>query len=159
LRNFNLLGIKACLDQLGLLDIFPCTLAQRILLPYIKSAGLDAQAPAHHPNFKLVAMLGNEHVSHFESLAKYAVTFEDIARLCHLGQFALQLPDLGVLAGNARHHLREPPLPGTQRVLADAEPLRNLRYRLTKLGDLGTTSRLNSSLKLGFPIVASCPQI
>jgi hypothetical protein len=40
-------------------------------------------------------------------------------------------------------------------VLADAEPLRHLSYRITSLGDLGYRITLNSSLKLGFPIIAS----
>src|SRR5690606_6684244 len=36
-----------------------------------------------------------------------------------------------------RRRLRELTLPGIERVLADAEPLRNLRYRISTLGDLG----------------------
>jgi hypothetical protein len=36
---------------------------------------LDAQAPTHRPNPELVTMLGNKRVSHFASLAKYAVAF------------------------------------------------------------------------------------
>jgi hypothetical protein len=51
-------------------------------------------------------------------------------------------------------------------MLTDAEPLGNLRYRIPALGDLGhritpfdkLRRALNSSLKLGFPIVVSCPQ-
>jgi hypothetical protein len=57
--------------------------------------------------------------------------------LGHPGQFALQLADLGILAGIARHHLRQLPLPCVQRMLTDAEPVRNFRYRIPALGDLG----------------------
>jgi hypothetical protein len=82
------IAIPACTRQLssatavlpGLADellasIFPCPLAQRVLQPGIKAARLDAQAPAHRPHREQRAMIGNERVLHFASLAKYAVAF------------------------------------------------------------------------------------
>ena len=42
--------------------------------------GLDAQAATHRPHRKLTSMLGHERVSHFASLAKYAVAFFRMSR-------------------------------------------------------------------------------
>ena len=49
--------------------------AQRALLPSIKATGLDRQTPPHPANAKLALILGNKGISHFVSLAKYAVAF------------------------------------------------------------------------------------
>ncbi|GGZ17764.1 hypothetical protein GCM10011614_35320 [Novosphingobium colocasiae] len=81
-------------------------------------------------------------------------------------QLALQLADLGILARIAGYDLRQLPLPRIQRVRTDPEALRDLRYRIPAFGDLGhritpfgkLRRGLNSSLKFGFPIIASCPQ-
>ena len=67
-------------DELRLTCIFQRPLAQRILQPGVKTAGPDTQATAHRPNRELLAMLGNERVSHFASLAKYAVAFFKMSR-------------------------------------------------------------------------------
>lgn len=64
-------------DQIGLSGIFPSPLAQRALLPGIKTAGLHSEAPAHGSHAKTIAMLGDECVSHFASRAKYAVALWD----------------------------------------------------------------------------------
>jgi hypothetical protein len=57
-------------DQLSLPYIFTCPLAQRILLPGILDTRLHGQAPAHRLNPELIAMLCNDSVSHFTSLAE-----------------------------------------------------------------------------------------
>ena len=67
-------------DQRSLPGILLCPAAQRALLPGIKAAGLDRQAPAHCTNAELALMLGNKCVSHFASLAKYAVAFFRMSR-------------------------------------------------------------------------------
>jgi hypothetical protein len=48
--------------------------------PSVEAAGMDAQAATHRPHRKQGAMLGNERVSHFASLAKYAVAFFRMSR-------------------------------------------------------------------------------
>src|SRR5690606_3872751 len=67
-------------DQVSLACIFQRPLAHRVLQPGVKTAGSDTQATAHRPNRELLAMLGNERVSHFASLAKYAVAFFKMSR-------------------------------------------------------------------------------
>jgi hypothetical protein len=67
-------------DQLRLPSIFLSPLTQRTLLPSIEAAGLAAKAPTHRPHPELVTMLGNKRVSHFASLAKYAVAFFRMSR-------------------------------------------------------------------------------
>jgi len=62
-------------DQLGLPGIVLSPLAPRALLPGIEATGLDAQTTTHQANLELVTMLGNRRLSHFVSLAKYAVAF------------------------------------------------------------------------------------
>src|SRR5690606_20275074 len=62
-------------EEFGLTCILPSPFAQWSLQPGIKAAGLDAQAATHRADSKLLAMLGNKRVSHFASLAKYAVAY------------------------------------------------------------------------------------
>jgi len=62
-------------DQLGLSGILPAPFARRALEPGVEAARMDAQAAAHRPHREQRAMLGDERVSHFASLAKYAVAF------------------------------------------------------------------------------------
>ena len=62
-------------EKRGLADIFPSPFAQRVLQPGIETTGPDTQAAAHRPHRELLAMLDNKRVSHFASLAKYAVAF------------------------------------------------------------------------------------
>ena len=62
-------------DQLCLPSVFPSPLTQRALLPGIVATGLHRERPSHCPHAETIAMLGNERVSHFASLAKYAVAF------------------------------------------------------------------------------------
>jgi hypothetical protein len=59
-------------DQLGLPGIVLSPLAPRALLPGIEATGLDAQTTTQ-ASLELVTMLGNRRLSHFVSLAKYAV--------------------------------------------------------------------------------------
>jgi hypothetical protein len=54
-------------EQIGLPDLFPSPLAQRVLLPGIVATGLHSEAPAHGSHAKTIAMLGNERLSHFAS--------------------------------------------------------------------------------------------
>lgn len=56
-------------DQMGLPGILPSPLAQRTLLPRVETAGLQGEATARCSHAKAIAMLGNECVSHFASLA------------------------------------------------------------------------------------------
>lgn len=67
------------------------------------------------------------------------------------GQLALQLSDLGILAGIAGYNLRQLPLPRIQRVLADTRPLGNLGYRISALGGLGHRLTLELIAEIGFP--------
>ena len=67
-------------EKLSLTDIFPSPFAQRVLQPGIEATGPDTQAAAHRPHRELLAMLGNKRVSHFASLAKYAVAFFKMSR-------------------------------------------------------------------------------
>src|SRR5690606_757802 len=64
----------------GLAPVFLGSRAHRRLQPGIEPARLDAQAPAHRTDGKLTPMLGHERVSHFASLAKYAVAFFRMSR-------------------------------------------------------------------------------
>ena len=67
-------------DELRLTRIFQRPLAEWILQPGVETAGSDTKATAHRPNRELLAMLGYERVSHFASLAKYAVAFFKMSR-------------------------------------------------------------------------------
>jgi len=67
-------------DQLGLAYVFTRSSAQRVLEPGVKAARMDAQAAAHRPNRKHRTMPDDERVSHFASLAKYAVAFFRMSR-------------------------------------------------------------------------------
>lgn len=60
--------------------IFSPPLAQGGLEPGIEAADLDAQAATHRPDREQRTMLGDERVSHFASLAKYAVAFFRMSR-------------------------------------------------------------------------------
>jgi hypothetical protein len=61
---------------------------------------------------ELITMLADKRVSHFASLAKYAVgSFLDVTLLGQPRQLAHQQPDLGVLASVARRLLGELSLP------------------------------------------------
>ena len=121
-------------DQLRLPSIFLGPRTQWALLPGIETTGLDVKAPTYRAKPELVTILG------------------------HWDQFALQLADLRILAGIARQHLRQLQFSRIQRMPTDAEPLRYLRYQIPRSVMWATASRLNSSLKLAFPIVVFCPQ-
>jgi len=69
-------AVCPCLPQkFGLTRIFSRPLAQGGLEPSVGAAGMDAQAATHRPDREQWTMLGDERVSHFASLAKYAVAF------------------------------------------------------------------------------------
>jgi len=107
------------------------------------------------PHAKTIAMFGNERISHFASRAKYALALFKMSRSSvtqassHF--IALQLTNLGILPGIARHLPRQLPLPRIHRMLTHAEPLRHLRYRITALGDLGHRITLELVAKIGLP--------
>jgi hypothetical protein len=67
-------------DEISLASVFPRPPAQRGLEPCIEAAGMDAQAATHHPHRERRAMICNKRVSHFASLAKYAVAFFRMSR-------------------------------------------------------------------------------
>ena len=67
-------------DQPGLPSIFLRPSAQRVLQPGVEPAGMDAKTPAHRAHREQRAMIGYERVSHFASLAKYAVAFFRMSR-------------------------------------------------------------------------------
>ena len=67
-------------ETCGLAHIFPGPFAQRVLQPGIETTGPDTQTAAHRPHRELLAMLSNKRVSHFASLAKYAVAFFKMSR-------------------------------------------------------------------------------
>lgn len=104
-------------------------------------------------------MLGNKRVSHFASLAKYAVAFFEMSRS-------------SVTRASSRFNWRIsaslPAWPDTTfasyRFQAYSECwLTPSRCETSSTGYprsviWATASRLNSSLKLDFPVVASCPQ-
>ena len=122
-------------EQPGLPGVFLRPSAQRVLQLGVEAAGLDAKTPTHRTYREQRATLGNERVSHFASLAKYAVAFWDVALLGHLRQLALQLPDPGILRP-IFGPLCELSLPCIQRMLAHAEPLGNIRHPVAPLGNL-----------------------
>ncbi len=63
----------------------------------------------------------------------------------------LQPAEIRVLASIARHLPRQLPLPGMERMLTDAEPLRDLRHRIPAVGDLGHRVTLELSAETGLP--------
>lgn len=60
--------------------VFLRALAQRVLEPGVEAAGLDTQAPTHGADRKQQAVLGDERVLHFASLAKYPAAFFRMSR-------------------------------------------------------------------------------
>ena len=80
-------------DQLSLTLVFQGPPAQRSLQPGVEAARLEAQAPALRPHRERSAMLGHERVSHFATLAKYAVAF-------------LKMPHSSVIRGSSRFRRR-----------------------------------------------------
>ena len=72
-------------------------------------------------------MLSDERVSHFASLAKYAMVFsEGVTLIGDPRPLPLETMDLGVLLRVSRCRLRELALPSGERVLAHPKPCKNL---------------------------------
>ena len=67
--------LPGILNELGLAVVFLSPLAQRVLEPGIKAAGMDGEASAHGAYTELLAVLGDERVPHFSSLAQCAAAF------------------------------------------------------------------------------------
>jgi hypothetical protein len=99
---------------------------------------MDAEQAAHHSHRKPLLMLCNERVLHYASLAKDAVAFfKYVALLGDARQLLFELPDLvGLVAALIARHGGELLLPFIKRMLADTQPLRNLRNRITPFRDL-----------------------
>ena len=62
-------------DERDLASVVFRSIAEWIVQPTVESTRMDAKAATHLPYGKPRAMLGDEGVSHFASLAKYAVAF------------------------------------------------------------------------------------
>ena len=123
-------------DQLGLADVVARPPAQRGLQPGIEAARADAQVPTHRPHLISRPMVDDERVSHFASLAKYAVAFFRMSRSSVTRRSSRFWRGSRSLLRLARDRLRELPFPCTTGVLTDAQPLRKLRNRIASLGDL-----------------------
>jgi hypothetical protein len=67
-------------DQIGLAGIFFGPFAKRVLQPSVKSARVNTKASTHRTDRKYRAMLIDESVPHFASLAKYTVAFFNMSR-------------------------------------------------------------------------------
>ena len=67
--------LPGLIEKRDLARILPGSPVQWLLQPGMETAGLDAQTATHRPHRELAAMPGHKRVSHFASLAKYAVAF------------------------------------------------------------------------------------
>ncbi len=92
----HLATVFPCLaDEVCLASVFPTPFTQRSPEPGVEATRMDAQAATHRTHWEQQAMLGDERVSYFASLAKYAVAFFKMSRFNRRISASLSSPPEG----------------------------------------------------------------